>query len=566
MKAKSQTLNDNTQKKIWEVQSTDKYLSEETIKKAIEEHKDAIESWAYIHHDKDLLSENDYKVKEGKAKVGDLKTPHWHIELKFNCPKRRKEVANLFGIANANYIWPATSSEPKYKYEAMLCYLTHFNAKDKAQYDNSLVKCSLKDYDTYEAVLKAYEERVINKEPKKESTKKRRTDQEVDDLINEIGAEIMSGKMTRYNINDYKKEGKIIDTRTYVNYKKYIDDFFLQYEKEKAKSKEKTNKPTFVYYLQGDAGCGKTTYAKRIAKELGYRQEDIFISNASEDILGDYLGQPVIILDDFRASNMQMSYVLKLLDNNTACSVKSRYYDKTNLAEVIIITTVIRLEKFYNSFSEHTEPKEQLMRRITYLYEFCSLYDTDFPESPQVIMKYTYDKESKQFTHFITIPNPLENYLKDLKIKLETSLEPKDIYTLAQFDFYIQFINNPNFIKEVKECNFGILPKIILTNEQIENIESSRDLNEYELFCKRYLQEESFDIDNIESSKAVNKIIETNDDCPFDMDTIESSKAVNETIETNKDIFEELLKEPEEVDYSTDIKNISGNDGELNWE
>ena len=58
-----------------------------------------------------------------------------------------------------------------------------------------------------------------------------------------------------------------------------------------------------------------------------------------------------------------------MLDNNTACTIKSRYKNKFLNCELIILTTVLDIDTFYkNVFSENDEPITQLKRRCgTYI-------------------------------------------------------------------------------------------------------------------------------------------------------------------------------------------------------
>ena len=89
-------------------------------------------------------------------------------------------------------------------------------------------------------------------------------------------------------------------------------------------------------FITGASGTGKSTYAKQIASENNL---SVYISSGSNDVLDDYQGQDCIILDDLRPSCMGLSDLLKMLDNNTASTVKSRYKNKVLECKMIIITT-----------------------------------------------------------------------------------------------------------------------------------------------------------------------------------------------------------------------------------
>ena len=114
-------------------------------------------------------------------------------------------------------------------------------------------------------------------------------------------------------------------------------------------------------YITGASGTGKSTYAQMICEEKGY---SCFVSSGSNDILDGYGGEDVIILDDLRADYIGVSDLLKLLDNNTASTVKSRYKNKVLECKMIIITSVNTIEEFFHkALKGSQEPIKQLERR-----------------------------------------------------------------------------------------------------------------------------------------------------------------------------------------------------------
>ena len=129
-----------------------------------------------------------------------------------------------------------------------------------------------------------------------------------------------------------------------------------------------------VMFVTGKAGSGKTYYAKKFLKKLDY---DFAISSSSNDPYQDYQGQDAIILDDVRDTVFEFQDLLKMLDNNTASSVKSRFANKVFNGKMIVITSSIPLQYWYKSQSSsmpawykavRTSGKEdfkQLTRRIS---------------------------------------------------------------------------------------------------------------------------------------------------------------------------------------------------------
>lgn len=262
-----------------------------------------IKHWAYILHDKD-----------------DTR-PHYHIYVNFGkCGVRSDLVANWFGVAE-NFV-----NKIKGKKSDVLLYLIHGqdDQKNKHQYAPSEVVANfdwqtevanskiLGDFETYSyAQMIAYIDTLANDE-----------------------------KVTAYN--KLKKLWEI-----------YCQNALL-----------KPDRKIEVVFICGKGGVGKTYYAKKMLAEMGL---DFCISSASNDPFQDYLGQKAIILDDLRDSSFEMEDLLKMLDNNTNSSVRSRFNNKVFNGEVIVITSAVPLRYWY-SYKRHgyggTDSLEQLYRRI----------------------------------------------------------------------------------------------------------------------------------------------------------------------------------------------------------
>lgn len=119
-----------------------------------------------------------------------------------------------------------------------------------------------------------------------------------------------------------------------------------------------------VVYFTGASGSGKSTAAKYFATKLNY---DYFVTGSGDDILDGYDKEECLILDDFRAGSMKFMEVLKMLDNNTNSSVKSRYNNKDlSNCKLIVITSVFKPNELYKVLQdeENEEPVEQFYRRL----------------------------------------------------------------------------------------------------------------------------------------------------------------------------------------------------------
>ena len=144
---------------------------------------------------------------------------------------------------------------------------------------------------------------------------------------------------------------------------------------EKFRSYKLSERNLEVVYVCGASGSGKTTFGKWIASKLNY---DPFVSGSGEDFLDGYDKEECIILDDFRAGTMKFSELLKMLDNNTNSSVRSRYYNKDiSNCKLIVLTTILQPAELYSFFknedgSLNGEPIEQFYRRIKHHFFYIS--------------------------------------------------------------------------------------------------------------------------------------------------------------------------------------------------
>lgn len=315
----------------------------------------AVERFAYIIHNKDVDAD------------GKLKAEHIHIMIKFAYSYNVMTLAKQLNL-EAQYIQKIQSRN----YEDALLYLTHANAKEKYQYSADAVKANF----DYVAICERYlkrKEQVTSKISEKEQLKL-------------LCDEIVQGKIRRYNYFEF------ISTDLYVRYRtKFENAFKMRDDMLKAQEERQME----VIYMVGDSGSGKTTFAKRVAKNKGY---SYYISSASNDVLDSYSGQNCLILDDLRPSCLGLSDLLKLLDNHTSSTAKSRYYNKILECRLIVITTVINIEDFFkNVFQEQDEPLTQLKRRCSTYLEFTK----------QEIRVSMYDATLQDYKYINDIKNPI---------------------------------------------------------------------------------------------------------------------------------------------------------------
>lgn len=313
-----------------------------------------IKQWAYILHDKD-----------------DTR-PHYHIYINFGKSSvDTKLVASWFKLGYVNDKGEECTGENfinkvKGRKVDMLQYLIHAN--DSQQYKHR--------YDPKEVVSNF-----------------------------DFGNEILNSKI----IGDF-------DTYSYAQQLKYVDSLPVD-EKGKEFTRLKKlwelrcqtlvlnpDRKIDVIFIVGKGGAGKTYYAKKLCEQMNI---DFCVSSASNDPFQDYAGQKAIILDDLRDKSFELEDLLKILDNNTNSSVKSRFANKVFNGQVIIITTPVPLKYWYSvqKFSaggvrndyNGFDGLEQLYRRIT-LYvtidsDYITLYQNIDSNGNPINRKATYNND-----------------------------------------------------------------------------------------------------------------------------------------------------------------------------
>lgn len=263
----------------------------------------SIKKWAYILHDKDR----------------DV-SPHYHIYLNFgDTGCESKLVAEWFGLqeSQVNKIMGRATD--------MLQYLTHSNdsQKNKYQYSPSEVVANF-------------------------------------DFESEIERSKILGDFKKYSyaqqleyVNSLPVSEKTVAFTKLQNlWKLHCQCMMLKPERN-----------IEVVFIHGKGGTGKTYYAKKFLKSLGY---DFCVSSSSNDPFQDYLGQKAMILDDLRDTTFEFADLLKILDNNTASTMKSRFSNKVFNGEMIVITSPLPLSYWYRDYQySGFDTLEQLYRRIS---------------------------------------------------------------------------------------------------------------------------------------------------------------------------------------------------------
>jgi hypothetical protein len=289
------------------------YIKFETLVSTLEEWAKSRQMTYYaIVHDKDKNPE-----------TGAPSPTHYHIVIRFASPCPKSDVVKKFPVGYPEKTKSALAS---------VQYLVHKNHPKKYQYSWDDVKTN--DLDLTWAKVTTRSQGEVS--------------------LTGILEDIESGSLLEYQIPS-------IPAGIYSKYKNQIQNAF---EHRGLTIMQEKNRNIEVYYITGETGIGKTTYAKDLADSLTGSTGCYCVSSGSNDALQDYKGEPVLIMDDLRADSFKLHDFLKLTDNHTRSSTKSRYKNKPFLGDYIIITSIKPLSFFYDQtpFDE----KAQLYRRVTY--------------------------------------------------------------------------------------------------------------------------------------------------------------------------------------------------------
>ena len=282
------------------------------IQKTLKEYK-TIKKWAYILHDKDDTD------------------PHYHIYVNFGGQSVDSAlVAKWFKLAYTDEKGVEHSGENfiekvKGRLSDVLLYLIHGN--DTQQYKHQ--------YSPTEVVANF-----------------------------DFSAEITNGKIIgNFKEYSYAQQLEYVYSLPRTEKTKAFADLEKHWKLHCRHLSLITDRDISVIFVSGAGGTGKTYYAKKFLNKM---KLDFCVSSSSNDPFQDYLGQKAIILDDLRDTAFSLADLLKLLDNNTASSVKSRFENKVFNGEFIVITSSVPLTYWYQDYKSGSyDDLKQLYRRIS---------------------------------------------------------------------------------------------------------------------------------------------------------------------------------------------------------
>lgn len=266
-----------------------------------------------------------YYMIEHNGEPGD-ENKHYHIVLTFgSSPAHFSTIKKKF---------PYGRIEPCKSIKACVQYLVHLNDLSKRTYEWSQVITNDPNIDRYK-VLSA---------------------QALDLKLKQYIDLIMAGEIREYNFAER------VEPEVYAKKRTQLQNALELYRMKIAQDK---GRQIQVVICQGGTGTGKTTYVKQLCKALG---KSLCVSSGSNDPWQDYKGEAVMLLDELRSEVFTLHDLLKILDNHTKSTSKSRYSNKLFLGDTIFITTNEEWQDWYKGEDEVS--RNALKRRVSQFLRF----------------------------------------------------------------------------------------------------------------------------------------------------------------------------------------------------
>lgn len=375
-----------------------KCISEESEKKFVVFKKEEIEK---ILKDWSESAKITYWFIEHTADAEISKT-HYHVVIKFGTPVPFESIKSKFpygDIQSARNIKNAVQ------------YLIHMNDSSKKQYEWEDIKTNCEDMTPYKMQSKSQQEITIEN----------------------ILEKIDKGIIREYNITSE------IPIGIFARHRTKIENGLIYYRERVCMDK---NREINVVFVSGDTGIGKTSFAKSYCEMT---QKSCCVSSSSNDPMQDYKGEDVLILDDLRDSDFKFTDMLKILDNHTKSTVRSRYHNKAFIGDTIIITSYKPLNDWY--FDVPRDSKEQLYRRIKTQYQL----------NQDKINAFEYDEQKHRYNKVGSAPN-----LFSMKAREKANFA---LNMLSSMGIELEHDYKEKIIKEIEEKSDSELEKIFITVE-----------------------------------------------------------------------------------------------------
>ena len=263
---------------------------------------------------------------------------HWHIGA--TLPSNRTPADILAQFKDIPNIKGNSIQKIKSHWKTYLCYILHQTKEAIAQGKSAPVEYG--GNANFEQALTDYKTRG-----------------DFDALINDI----VNGNVREY---DYFANRELVAEVIKSGRSVKVEQAFKAQQKNALTGSASRTEERKQAWIFGLAGSGKTELAKETCRLNGYSDRDIYITSSGSNPFDDYKGQPCVIVDDIDAETMSPKTMLKLADCFTGSAVRARYVNKVIQADLVIFTSTISPQNWWNSISEEKTDGNvyQLLRRL----------------------------------------------------------------------------------------------------------------------------------------------------------------------------------------------------------
>lgn len=353
--------------------------TEEDIKNFVKRYWDGNSEIGYILHDKDIDADS------------VLKKPHYHIAM-------WRTVRGNYHFDAIVKALPGVHVEQMKKKEESFAYLIHATFPNKHQYDVSEVKLNF-PVEQYEEYVSVAVERYKQKEAKhsenvakRDANKNMRNEmladkyaehqqkKEMDKLLEQMLAEILSGKITRRNLNDM-----IIDnphsilTKTFNAHPTKFERAFKM--RADWMGDHYKRRDLHVVFIEGNGGGGKTDLSTYICEANKWRYS---VSSAENDIFENVKEDDDCFIFNETVEPGKYRDFLRWLDTYFNPTLGSRYHGKQFFGHTVIITTPKTIDEWYSKEGvadgdyDGESTRVQFDRRIHTLIKVKSKYIEEY--------------------------------------------------------------------------------------------------------------------------------------------------------------------------------------------
>lgn len=281
--------------------------------------------------------------------TGNYKKPHVHTVFYFQGKKSFEQVVEIahkvFGEATPSVVKPVDSLAGMCRY---LCHLDAHEGDGRYVYpiDGDYSYLSFGGFDCASYMAATREQLMLS----------------LRDMLNVIDKQDIrefSDFVDYCNKHDAIMFQRLTDPRN----RAFVDNYIRSRRWKKRDAQTIKSDIKQVVYVYGNAGVGKTTFAKRLAQK---ERMSIFISGSSNDPFEGYDGQEVIVLDDLRPNIFDWSDLLKILDPHTFTLAKARFHNvDISTVKVIVITSPLSPADFVSQITRKgKEDIHQFYRRL----------------------------------------------------------------------------------------------------------------------------------------------------------------------------------------------------------